>query len=473
MPWFALASCAAIASAPPQCGGQPGACPVVPVFARPLDGEVLWRGGNSVVAVELAADMAAGWGKAGWGKGAVVQHCLFAWEAKAGTLAREDVARLLRAGELASVACFAPGVRAGIIAAGAGGDRALGAFTMRRTVAAAAAAAAAAPAAAAPAVAADPTTGVVLSGAQRVRFHVVAAGAARHLDAVLPAAAVGDAYSGAVRLRLRSGAGGGAAAAAADDDDDDNSARLARFGAVARRLLRPPTAGAPVALRPSQHEQWAVAPVLGGGGAAAADAGRIVAAAARCDFTRAAKDSIDGQPAYQVDLWNLVSGVAAPTAAVLALLSAIAGTLLPRVLAALERVAGVGAAELSCTEAFVRRYSALGARARRGVAQHRDLSRVTVTCQLSPSAAGGGAAAAAAAAAAGRQSWSSALAGGLPFARVGGGRWAEAIAMEQGECLFHSGGMLHGALPVHGAGAPRYVAVFFFDTYSPEALPDG
>ena len=142
--------------------------------------------------------------------------------------------------------------------------------------------------------------------------------------------------------------------------------------------------------------------------------------------------------------------------------------------AAGERVAaGVGAAELSCTEAFVRRYSALGARARRGVAQHRDLSRVTVTCQLAPSATGGGGTATAAAAAAGRQSWSSALAGGLPFARVGGGRWAEAIAMEQGECLFHSGGMLHGALPVQGAGPPRYVAVFFFDTYSPEALPDG
>ena len=52
-----------------------------------------------------------------------------------------------------------------------------------------------------------------------------------------------------------------------------------------------------------------------------------------------------------------------------------------------------------------------------------------------------------------------------------GWSWAEAMQMRQGECLFHSGGLTHGALPV-GAGS-RYVAIFFFDRYDQAVVADG
>jgi hypothetical protein len=60
--------------------------------------------------------------------------------------------------------------------------------------------------------------------------------------------------------------------------------------------------------------------------------------------------------------------------------------------------------------------------------------------------------------------------GGMPFWVVGE-RWVEAVSMAQGDCLYHSGGLKHGALPV-GSGK-RFVAIFFFDLYDLAAVEDG
>ena len=231
-----------------------------------------------------------------------------------------------------------------------------------------------------------------------------------------------------------------------------------------------------VALRPSQHEQYVVRRVLP---ATATLTRELAAAAASCDFApNIPADSIDGRPAFQVDLWNTASGVPAPTAPTLALLALVAGGLLPRVLVELRALLAAAAGpppprplaseELACSEAFVRRYQ--GGGGRRAVGEHRDRSRVTVTCLLSESVVAKG----------GRLlqgspslSWSAALSGGLPFARVGGGKWLEAIPMAQGECVFHSGGMLHGALPVARGAPDRYIVAMFFDLYDVDVLPDG
>jgi hypothetical protein len=58
----------------------------------------------------------------------------------------------------------------------------------------------------------------------------------------------------------------------------------------------------------------------------------------------------------------------------------------------------------------------------------------------------------------------------MPFWVVGDG-WIEAVPMTQGECLYHSGGLKHGALPI--STGTRFVAIFFFDLYDLATVEDG
>jgi hypothetical protein len=145
-----------------------------------------------------------------------------------------------------------------------------------------------------------------------------------------------------------------------------SQARFAEFSAVAQLLY-----SASARLSMKQHQQLLLQPTI-----SSEDAEALQQTAANCDFGLSALDSIDKLPAYQVDLWNAVSGIPAPTTCTLALASLTLSVLLQAIMHTLEKL-GIPSTQIKCTESFVRRYAA---DERPNVAAHVDRSRITGKC---------------------------------------------------------------------------------------------
>ena len=163
----------------------------------------------------------------------------------------------------------------------------------------------------------------------------------------------------------------------------------------------------------------------------------LIALAERCDFDLTALDTVDKKPSMQLDLWHHKSGVPSPDLNSLRLTTEIYRSVLPNVLQKIQALHPWAKENMTCTDAFVRRYRP-GERI--GVKAHQDTSELTVNCLLS--------------------STDLDFEGGFVY------RWddleskIDIVPLLQGDCVFHAGSVKHGATPT--LSGTRYTFIMFW-----------
>ena len=161
----------------------------------------------------------------------------------------------------------------------------------------------------------------------------------------------------------------------------------------------------------------------------------IVQLAQACTFDLAL-DTIDQAPSVQLDLWHRNAGVPGPTTASLLLTAELFRSIMPVVLQMLNTFYPWEPRNMTCTDAFLRRYRP-GERV--GVKSHSDSSDITVNCILSSSETD--------------------FSGGFVYRFIN--EWSiDVIATMQGDCVFHPGQVMHGALPTEVG--TRYTLITFW-----------
>ena len=163
---------------------------------------------------------------------------------------------------------------------------------------------------------------------------------------------------------------------------------------------------------------------------------RLLQLANQCSFDQIGLDTIDGAPTIQVDLWHKTAGVPGPTVPSLLLTSEIFLTVMPPVLSMIHSMYPWAHTNITCTDAFVRRYRP---GERLGVESHADTSDITVNCLLSSS--------------------DQDFASGFPY-RFVNEHEIDVIPTMQGDCIFHAGQIKHGVVPTEEG--TRYTLILFW-----------
>lgn len=162
---------------------------------------------------------------------------------------------------------------------------------------------------------------------------------------------------------------------------------------------------------------------------------KLITLAERCAFDDRL-DTIDGAPTIQVDLWHQNAGIPNPNIASLHLTSEIFLTVMPIVLTRIQSMYPWEHKNITCTDAFLRRYRP---GERLGVKAHQDTSDITVNCLLSSS----------------ENDFSS----GFPYRFISEYE-IDIIPTLQGDCIFHAGQVKHGVVPTEVG--TRYTLILFW-----------
>ena len=149
-----------------------------------------------------------------------------------------------------------------------------------------------------------------------------------------------------------------------------------------------------------------------------------------------ALDTVDKKPSVQVDLWHRSAGVPAPDLNSIKFTAEVYRSVFPSVLQYINELYPWMKENVTCTDAFVRRYRP---GERLGVRAHEDTSDLTVNCLLSSSDTG--------------------FSGGFVYRFINEFN-IDIVPTNQGDCVLHAGQIKHGATPT--TMGTRYTLIMFW-----------